>query len=126
MDFPKSKISITPSDVISGSLYLKLIEDFKQYDNERKKYIKSLLDQIENLKYQIELKDLELKVRKMCDDLEQQSISNLQYKLYKRRLFIKKLRDKIKVLNNQNVNLKNEIIKLKLTINSNTGLTEKS
>ena len=118
MDFPKSKISITSSDVISGSLYLKLIEDYKQYDNERKKYIKSLLNQIENLKYQIELKDWELKVRKMCDDLEPQSISNLQYKLYKRRLFIKKLRDKIKNLNKQNINLKNELIKVKISKNA--------
>lgn len=125
MDFPKSKISITPSDVISGSLYLKLIEDFKQYDNERKKYIKSLHDQIENLKYQIELKDWELKVRKMCDDLEPQPISNLQYKLYRRRLFIKKLRDKIKTLNKQNLNLKNEIINLKLTKNANNSFTDK-
>ena len=119
MDFPKSKVPITSSDVISGSLYLKLIEDFKQYDNERKKYIKSLLDQIDKLKYEIELKDWELKARKMCDDLEPESISKLQYKLYKRRLFIKKLRDKIKVLTNQNVNFKNEIIKLKLALNAN-------
>lgn len=119
MDFPKSKVPITSSDVISGSLYLKLIEDFKKYDNDRKNYIKSLLDQIENLKRQIESKEQEIKVWTMCDALEPQAVSKLQFKLYKRRLCIKQLRDKIKILNKQNVDQKNEIIKLKIFINTN-------
>ena len=124
MDKPKNNDSIRQTDVISGALYLKLIEDYKQYDNKRKNYINSLLNEIDKLKYQIELKEWEIKVRKMCDDLEPQQISNLQYKLYKRRLFIKKLREKIRTLENQNTDLKNEIIKLKLKINSINNCTD--
>lgn len=48
--FPKSsKIKIHGNDLISGYQYLKLIEDFKAYDESRKKHVKQLMEKIEFL-----------------------------------------------------------------------------
>ena len=47
---PKSsQIKIHGSDLISGHQYLKLIEDFKAYDEGRKKHVKQLMEKIEFL-----------------------------------------------------------------------------
>lgn len=124
MALPEKKISIKPSDVVSGSLYLKLIADYKQYDNERKKYIDSLLNQIVSLNKKLESKNQQIKTFLACKQMEPEFVPKLQYKLYKRRLFIQKLREKIKTLNHQNENLKNQIIKLQMEKNSNNCIKD--
>lgn len=39
---PKNQIKIQPTDIVSGRLYLKLIEDYKEYDKQQKEYIHDL------------------------------------------------------------------------------------
>lgn len=46
---PLPDCKIRPTDLVSGVLYLKLIEDYKAYDKEQKKLIRKLQDKLNNL-----------------------------------------------------------------------------
>lgn len=48
----RARPKIKPGDIISGSLYLKLIEDYKVYDAKQKKIIKRLQTDLDYLMFE--------------------------------------------------------------------------
>lgn len=47
-------MDIRPTDVISGALYLKLVNDYKDYDRKQKEIIYDQQKRIEFLEWQVE------------------------------------------------------------------------
>ncbi len=47
-------MNIKPGDIISGSFFLKLVNDYKAYDQRQKEIIAKYQRQIENLKWEVE------------------------------------------------------------------------
>lgn len=49
----KKPVKIQPSDIVSGSMYLKLLNDYKIYDSLQKEVITNLRKEVSYLRWQI-------------------------------------------------------------------------
>lgn len=118
------KLHVLDNDIVSGSIYRKLIQDYKAYDKKQKDYIDELIRKIEyqkdlaasveyRLKEEIEesetkykeLKQLVLESEKFGDlfikiQNQKETIINLTSSLKKKKECIKILRQRIKELQN--------------------------
>lgn len=57
---PENQVKIQPTDIVSGRLYLKLIEEYKEYDKQQKEYISQLELRISTLHKLLMMRLLEM------------------------------------------------------------------
>lgn len=109
-------MDIRPTDVISGTLYLKLVNDYKEYDRRQKEIIYDQQQRIKFLEWQVE--DMRIEI----EESETKSNEKLRGKLLRQRDALKsymnvisKLRKEVESLTVKNVQLTMEIQALKKT-----------
>lgn len=88
---------IQPNDIISGATYLKLINDYQQYDKKQKDFIYSLKKRIELLEWvnqdlqlvldEIESGEIKRLVSKIENQREQLAINARNITLYKSKIW---------------------------------------
>ena len=94
-------MNVKPTDVISGSFYLKLISDYKKYDQRQKNLIEKLQKNIELLEWNIEglkeeIADLEDgSTEKLLQKIDNQRTTLAEYsiKIVKQNKIIEELTD---------------------------------
>ena len=94
-------MNVKPNDVISGSFYLKLISDYKKYDQRQKNLIEKLQKNIELLEWNIEglkeeIADLEDgSTEKLLQKIDNQRTTLAEYsiKIVKQNKIIEELTD---------------------------------
>ncbi len=103
-------MDIRPTDVISGALYLKLVNDYKEYDRRQKEIIYDQQQRIKFLEWQVE--DMRIEI----EESESKSHEKLREKLIRQREALKsymnvisKLRKEVESLTLKNVQLTMEI-----------------
>lgn len=103
-------MEIRPTDVISGALYLKLVNDYKEYDRRQKEIIYDQQQRIKFLEWQVE--DMRIEI----EESESKSHEMLREKLLRQREALKsymnvisKLRKEVELLTLKNVQLTMEI-----------------
>lgn len=84
---PDRQFKILPTDVVSGRLYLKLIEDYKEYDKQQKEYISSLERKVFELTHALN-ESCSITKKTLLEKLERKSKG-----IRERELSIKKLKD---------------------------------
>lgn len=99
-------MEIKPNDIISGALYLKLIQDYRKYDRKQKDLIASLQSKIDFLEWEID--DLRLAL----EDAEGPSYTKLHTKLKNQRMNLHDCSRSISNLRKENEELKLQIIAL--------------
>lgn len=100
-------ININPTDTISGEFYLKLLNDFKKYDQQQKKYISDLRNEIEILNWENERLLSQLK------EYEEGASEGAYTRLNNQRKQLHELQLKILELKHKNEELLLKIISLK-------------
>lgn len=112
-------MDIRPTDVISGTLYLKLVNDYKEYDRRQKEIIYDQQQRIKFLEWQVE--DMRIEIEE-SEESETKSNEKLRGKLLRQRDALKsymnvisKLRKEVESLTVKNVQLTMEIQALKKT-----------
>lgn len=98
-------IKIQTTDIISGSLYLKLITDYREYDTKQKEYVLFLENRISEL----------IQVLK---EIKSNNVKKLFEKLEKRKNTIHEQSETIKKLKVENGELIHKLALLNLKINS--------
>ncbi|MDE7027230.1 MAG: hypothetical protein K2O87_04870 [Duncaniella freteri] len=103
-------MEIRPTDVISGALYLKLVNDYKEYDRRQKEIIYDQQQRIKFLEWQVE--DMRIEI----EESESKSHEKLREKLLRQREALKsymnvisKLCKEVELLTLKNVQLTMEI-----------------
>ncbi|WP_290379901.1 hypothetical protein [uncultured Duncaniella sp.] len=107
-------MEIHPTDVVSGAMYLKLLNGYKDYDRKQKEIIQEQQKRIEFLEWQVE--DLRAEI----EESEIKSHEKLLTKLHNQRVGLKaymevisKLRKDVETLTCRNVQLTMELQRLK-------------
>ena len=72
-------MNVKPTDIVSGSLYLKLISEYKKYDQRQKNLIEKLRKTIELLEWNIE------GLKEEIEELEDSSKKKLRQKIKNQR-----------------------------------------
>lgn len=100
-------MEIKPNDIISGSLYLKLLNDYKRYDARQKNIIADLRNQVDFLQWETE--DLRIAL----EESDYNTIHDkLLRKLKNQRVTLKDYLKKIQELTAENESMKSQIDKM--------------
>ncbi len=96
-------MNIKPGDIISGSFFLKLVNDYKAYDQRQKEIIAKYQRQIENLKWEVE------NLTECLQEAETLTPEKLRTKVKNQRLTLREYHRQIVELKKENELLKQEL-----------------
>lgn len=104
------KIRIHPNDLISGAMYLKLIRDYKRYDEKQKEWIERLQKKLDFFEWENE--DL----RMALDEVENGRFTKLRDKITNQRLSLSAYHAQISQLKEENERLTVKLEQLSLLL----------